>query len=263
MHAVIINMESHNLRRDKIRKRVSELDIDYSFFSACTSVSIPPHIRHFFLNKDGEPWNNVLLPGEIGCYASHLTIMHSMLVGELPSPLLVLEDDAIPDMKYVKYMRSIFKFTNNNPDRINYVNLHMVAPYVPMEKANIDSSLKLIKNYIPSFGTFAYVINREGAEKFLNFSEKRTSPIDLDIIIASLTTDFHVWETCKNIFHHDFDIDEQAIDSEGSRKVSRDPKFRLAYRRALARRKYGLHHDIRFSIARKFWKLRRKLSESR
>src|SRR5262245_54308049 len=60
--------------------------------SGIEGAAVPGHFRHMFFT--GQRLHSALRPGEIGCYASHLTVMRLIVERGLPYAL-VLEDDAV------------------------------------------------------------------------------------------------------------------------------------------------------------------------
>ncbi len=186
--------------------------------------------------------------------------MHDVARGTLPSPLMVMEDDAAPTPEAVPVMRRAFEMVASHPEEIEFLNLYQKGPKAVLEKRPLVEGIDIIRNFVPSFCTHCYIITREGSRKFLSFRKERTFPVDADIFFAALQADMKVWETsvavvCQN--HPDL---ESIIDPTDRRSVLRSPELRLSHRRRLARKKYGVLNDIRYSLSRRMWKLERKVT---
>ncbi|MFT7402072.1 MAG: glycosyl transferase family 25, partial [Hydrogenophaga sp.] len=95
LKVVLINLPHSNERRQAMQQRLAELGLAYTLFAAVNgraeqarlfeAVDVPAFQRH--VGRD-------VLPGEIGCYFSHITVWQQFIdSGE--DVLLVLEDDVV------------------------------------------------------------------------------------------------------------------------------------------------------------------------
>ena len=97
MHLVVyINLDREIERRKYMEAQLSKLDIKYQRFPAVLGEQVPNELRSYFFNG-GQNDNKVttLKPGEVGCWASHLSVARAIVSGELQETVLVLEDDTL------------------------------------------------------------------------------------------------------------------------------------------------------------------------
>ena len=141
-------------------------------------------------------------------------------------------------------------------DQINFINFFQNGRRAAIKKIALHPGVKLIKNYIPSWGMYCYLINQIGGKKFLHWRFKRSYPVDVDIIYSSLTSDMNVWETSRTVCRHRTDF-SSVIDPHGDRNER--PIFTLKSARPLAKKKYGKYHDFMYKISRKVWKTKRMI----
>ena len=258
INILVISLKNHHDRRREITERLCSLGWGFEFFNACTPDAMPGYVRHYFYDEDGNPWTDFMLPGEIGCYASHLTIMHDVVAGKLPSPLIVMEDDVEPTPEAKQIFELSYKLMQEDENRYQYINFYSRETKAAVESVRIGRSVKLIRNFIPSYRTHCYMINKVGCETFIKFREKRIFPIDEDIILASLESDMKVWETVPTVVGYADEADEKSdVDPQRVRSGRVRPyAIRLKNKRRLAREKYGRLHDLRYHLSRKIWKLK-------
>ncbi len=257
---LVISLKNHHGRHREIAERFCSLGWSFEFFNACTPDVMPGHVRRYFYDEDGTPWTGFMLPGEIGCYASHLTIMHEVVSGKLPSPLIVMEDDAEPTPEVKKIFELAYQLMLEDENRYQYINFYTRETRAAIESIKIGMGVKLIRNFIPNYRTHCYMISRSGCENFINFRERRIFPIDEDIILASLESDMKVWETVPTVVGCADEADEHSdVDPQGIRSGRPRPHaIRLKNKLGLARAKYGRLHELRYRLSRKLWKLKNR-----
>lgn len=125
---------------------------------------------HF--NRDEKKRN-----GEIGCALSH-TGIYKMIKDKKKNNnynkkyTIVLEDDVLLNEKFMENLeKGLRKIKNKNFD-ILYLSITWSQPG---EKIN-DQIHKFVKG--PIFGTYAYLINNDSIDKFVNLTKKIDNPID-------------------------------------------------------------------------------------
>lgn len=85
----VINLDRSTGRLERITREFSRAGLQFTRFPAVDGRSIPQELEPYFQGSD-------MLPGEIGCYASHLALWH--LVAKQDQPALICEDDVLlPD----------------------------------------------------------------------------------------------------------------------------------------------------------------------
>jgi len=92
MKLYVISLKRSEERRERVRAQLDPLPLEYEFFDA-----VEGSVGHqaFFDRYDERQYlincGRTATPGEIGCFASHLSLWR--LCVELDQPLLILEDD--------------------------------------------------------------------------------------------------------------------------------------------------------------------------
>ncbi len=255
---VVINLKYDNHKRNSISRILSSLDFRFSFFDALRQDTLPERYYRIFYRENLSPWG-CLLPGEIGCYASHIRIMEHLLKGEFPEPLVIMEDDAFPTENSIPLLNRVYDTMRAQVRIIDIVNMYQHGPKAALESIYMGNNVRIIRNYIPSYRAHCYMINRSGCKKFLENIDKITMPFDLEIIFSAITGKMHVWEVSKTIvgINPEFISESSIAPDSQERSVDRDEKFKYAYRRKIARQRYGMIHDMRYQISRKIWKLSR------
>src|SRR5215510_522531 len=87
--AFVINLDRSTARLQRITQEFARAGLAFNRFPAIDGCRVPEELQPYFEGC-------TLLPGEIGCYASHLALWH--LVADQGEPALICEDDVLlPD----------------------------------------------------------------------------------------------------------------------------------------------------------------------
>lgn len=256
---IIVSLPDAVERRERMRQQMRELGLPFRFFDAYRPETMPDNLRSYFFDDHGRPYSEILLPGEIGCYASHLGVMSLLAEGELEEPLLVLEDDANIREGAVERIARIAHAMRQQPDRIEHVNLYHSRFRCPQERLNLGSNLQLIQPFFPSVLTVGYITSRRAAQKFLKWKQQRILPVDIDIRLMALEN-LNYWESDPALVIPNgamSTIDQAAgrKSKERKKKLKRIYSKKIAF--ATARHKYGMrawmYCWILHKIIRKPW----------
>ncbi len=146
----------------------------WSFFDARTADTndIPYDDIQSLLNN-GRP----LLPGEIGCYASHAAVWREFLASG-DDQLVVLEDDVIADWDFLAKLAA-FDLT---AAQVPFVRLFTkFPPDARLVRRNFIEPLRFLLDVRgPAWGAQGYALTREGAERFVRHCRTISRPIDLE-----------------------------------------------------------------------------------
>jgi glycosyl transferase family 25 len=114
-----------------------------------------------------------LTSGEVGCFASHFSAISEFLEGGLSEWLLVLEDDVVIDGAFPYHRLA----SACSAQGIDYIRLFakMWKPAVPV---NGWYGYQIIRFLTDPYGTQAYLINRNGARRFIDSVDSINLPID-------------------------------------------------------------------------------------
>src|SRR5262245_7733227 len=88
----VINLDRSTERLARIKERCAAIKIPFERFPAISGADLPPNLRPYFCDTSGKIISR-LMPGEIGCYASHLGVWQLIVERDLPAAM-VCEDDA-------------------------------------------------------------------------------------------------------------------------------------------------------------------------
>ncbi len=169
-----------NRTADSDRRRLIEVEIERAGLtgervSAVEGLTVPDSLRAHFFEADRS--TSPLMPGEVGCYASHLSIYQLMVARRLPYAL-VLEDDAILAPNLLGALRDLFDLLPPEWDVV-HLSGDPTRAFKPLSAIG-DEGCRLVRySRIPT-GTVGYLISNRGAERFLK-PLRRTWPIDTDL----------------------------------------------------------------------------------
>jgi glycosyl transferase family 25 len=88
----LINLDRDEARLAHMRAEFARVGIEVERFPAILGLAVPDWLRPRFLRPDGQP-NSSLKPGEIGVYASHLSLHRQLLERSDLDALVIMEDD--------------------------------------------------------------------------------------------------------------------------------------------------------------------------
>lgn len=168
-----------NLRRDEARlarmsAQLSRLGLDFERLDAIHGLDMPGWLQPFFFDTNGKPASR-LLPGEIGCYASHLVACAT--IAQRGVPALVLEDDLEIADGFMDLLRA-FSTLPAGWDIVRLSNPHK-RPCFRVSGLTDRFSLVKFSRVPPSTG--AYLLSPTGARKFLGWKLLRSLPVDQDL----------------------------------------------------------------------------------
>ena len=181
MRIAVISLKTAEDRRHSVSEQLNRLGLDFEFFDALdASTPIPSHFvefdaRAYSLNSQRNP-----LPGEIGCYASHLSLWKRCATsGE---PMLILEDDfeALPGfveaIPVIELLLAEHDFIRLEPfDRPRAVGKKLRR--VGHELGSIGQFTLHYLSDVPPQLT-AYAISPSGATRLLKSSARLVAPVD-------------------------------------------------------------------------------------
>ncbi|MBX9747780.1 MAG: glycosyltransferase family 25 protein [Hyphomonadaceae bacterium] len=169
---IVINLDRDATRMAHMRRQLDGLGMLFSRFAAIDGAAMPKDLQLYFASPSA-----FLSPGEIGCYASHLILCDRIVRGEIEAPVLVLEDDVELSAKLPFLLRRLIA---ELPADWDMVRLSRPSKRAEMRVARLDAVHDLVRyTHVPT-STGAYLISRQGAEKFLA-PRTRTLPIDQDL----------------------------------------------------------------------------------
>lgn len=175
----LINLPESMERRERMQKRLEALGLAYQILPAIDgraelerllrSVDVPA-----FQSNVGRD----VLPGEIGCYHSHLAAWERFLASD-EQVLLVLEDDVVFHKDFIEALQMAMRARAH----WDFLKLNKIRAKQPVCQGRLGS-YKLNAYLGPATGLGAYLIQRPTAQRLLPRLLPITRPIDheLDLI---------------------------------------------------------------------------------
>ncbi len=170
-----INLDRDEHRRRLIRAELDRIGLTATRLPAVDQLAVPPDLAGYFAHivHKRPP---LLVPGAIGCYASHLRA-YKQIVGERATATLVVEDDAVLEDDLAEVIRHTLAML---PAGWDMVHLGQSSRHGVKPLATLPNGRKLVRySRIPS-GTVGYLISLAAAKKMLDPAILRFWAIDLD-----------------------------------------------------------------------------------
>ncbi|HCK82988.1 MAG TPA: hypothetical protein DHW63_00200 [Hyphomonadaceae bacterium] len=171
-----INLDRDGERRAHMERQCAQAGLRFERFSAANGADLPEILRPYFpFAGDGE--RSVLSRGEIGCYASHLSLCQLIVADAIAAPALILEDDVELPQDFVALLHALIAAL---PADWDIVRLSNDTKHVAKPTQALTGQHSLVRySNIPG-STGASLLSRSGAEKFLR-AEPRALPVDQDL----------------------------------------------------------------------------------
>ena len=176
LKVVLINLPRSRERRETMQQRLADLGLAYTLFDAVDGraeqarlfqqVDVPAFQRH--VGRD-------VLPGEIGCYFSHITVWQQF-VGSGEDVLLVLEDDVVFGPDFIDAVREALRVRAH----WDFLKLNKIRAKQPIGQGRVGPyRLNAYLGTATGFG--AYLIQRDTAQRLLPAMLPITRPIDHEL----------------------------------------------------------------------------------
>ncbi|MEQ1754249.1 MAG: glycosyltransferase family 25 protein [Micropepsaceae bacterium] len=170
----VINLRKDEERLSHVSQQLERLGLAFERVEAVHGLNLLEWLRPYFLDDNGAPGSG-LLPGEIGCYASHLLVC--AMVAERGQAAVVLEDDVglAPDFG------DLLETLSSLPAGWDIIRLSNPHKRRCVTVRRLSGTYNLVKFTRVSPSTGAYLISPGGARKFLSWKLLRSLPVDQDL----------------------------------------------------------------------------------
>jgi glycosyl transferase, family 25 len=179
MHSIVINLDAARDRWHAMQRQFAVAGLEPTRHEAVAGHALQPRemAQLYSRARNRAQYHRGLRPGEIGCYASHLSAWQQLIAGH-EAHLAVFEDDIEIEPSIGSVLDAIARLRGGwdmvkligRPDR------EKVASSVPLP----DGRELITYRRVPS-RTAAYVISRRGARKLLARHPPFGRPIDIDL----------------------------------------------------------------------------------
>jgi GR25 family glycosyltransferase involved in LPS biosynthesis len=196
MKTYVINLDIYPEKYKNIKKQLGKNDIyperysavygkdlDKKFINEITDPSVTYTIRtERSLDSQFQSINGV------GCYLSHVNLWKMLIQDDKNDTYLIFEDDCYIDEHSMKNVNKFLEQFNRSKEKNiewDFIFLGFSKPLATEKDLKISDNLYQIK--CQTFGTHAYIINRNGAKKLL----KNAFPIvhQVDSYISYMASD--------------------------------------------------------------------------
>lgn len=172
---IVINLASDTDRLRLMERQLGALGLSFRRFEAIRGLAVPPELSQRFLNAQGSPHSN-LKPGEIGVYASHLSIMQGLLESE-DQCLIVMEDD----LHISERLPALLARIKDLPPDWDIVRLSNPSKSAYVAQADLGTAGELVAYLRVPNNMGCYLINKRGAAKILAGLKVAMHAIDEDL----------------------------------------------------------------------------------
>lgn len=214
---IVINMKKDKERLDYIKKQCQKANIKFERFNGIDGTKlninelkknkvIEIHKNSFFNhNKQGR--NS--LKGSIGCALTHKKIWGQIINLENKNTL-IFEDDVIIPKNFLKKFNSYSKQIPNDWDIIFLGGVRIFGKQITK---NIIKAVSTPDNIMSNCGLYAYIVNKNSAQKLIN----KCNPINnyIDIQINRHYNTLNAYYIQPNIIKHNFKIKSSRNHNKG------------------------------------------------
>ncbi|WP_084404951.1 glycosyltransferase family 25 protein [Aliagarivorans taiwanensis] len=163
MKIFVINLSRATERRARMQSTFEQMGLEFEFFDAVDASLPMDHVSVYNDKKRVHRKGSGLVPGEVGCFASHYLMWKKAV--ELNETIVVLEDDAVLSDEFKDVLE------NHIPldllERNGYLRLGKGTTKTPKLHVQ-DRVYKYLKWPASAAG---YIITPAGAERFLKHTE--------------------------------------------------------------------------------------------
>lgn len=168
-----INVEKNEYRRETILSQSPTLGMDINIFKAITPLEIGAQKEKYNSKKARRFTGRDLLPTEVACSLSHLTLWRNLMGDQDHDYYFILEDDVV-----------INQNIKNIIDNIDLKNIDFLKFSGQQKRPNkrikkIDDVHFLHEFFYGPLDAAAYLISKKGAEKLYKYCKEMHSPIDI------------------------------------------------------------------------------------
>jgi glycosyl transferase family 25 len=179
MPVYVVNLPRDSERMQRMASQLDALGLPFERIDAVLGRALGDAERAalYDAQRNRRLFHDPLVPGEIGCYASHLKAWQRLVDDRLADAALVLEDDVLLRPLLVPVLQAVAAL----PPRWDMVKLIGRDRESPWRTWPLAEGVKLIRyRRVPSL-TSAYIVSRAGATKLLARRKPFFRPIDTDL----------------------------------------------------------------------------------
>lgn len=159
----VINLDRAPERLARISAQLQQLQLPYTRLAAVDARALTP-AQKALLDEPGFHRKHGMtpVPGELGCYLSHVAVMRAFLASQAEFAL-VLEDDVLLQASLPAVLQGLM----DNPTRWDVAKLSAVHRGTPQPYLEVAPGHQLAVMLSRCTGSSAYLMNRRAAEAYL------------------------------------------------------------------------------------------------
>ena len=175
LHAWVINLDKDTERLQRITQQLASTGLDWTRMSAVYGRALPPEEQARLLDSAAYRRKHGMEPalGELGCYLSHLAVMHALLASAHRFAL-VLEDDVLLTPALLPVLHGLLQ----HADRWDMVKLSQVHSGTPQSVLELAPGHRLAVMLSRCTGSSAYIVNRHAAQAYVDGLLPMSLPYD-------------------------------------------------------------------------------------
>lgn len=165
LHTWVINLDRATERLQRITQQLAATGLPWTRISAVDGRALPPAEQQARLDAATYRRRHGMEPalGELGCYLSHVAVMHALLASP-HQVALVLEDDVLLTPALVPVLQGLMA----HPERWDMVKLSQVHSGTPRPYLQVAPGHQLAVMLSRCTGSSAYVVNRRAAQAYVD-----------------------------------------------------------------------------------------------
>jgi glycosyl transferase family 25 len=175
LQAFVINLDRSTERLERISQHLQRLGLPFTRVAAVDGRQLSDDERRRTLDEATYRRRHGMssLPGELGCYLSHVKAMRAFLASGADASL-ILEDDVQPEPELPQVLQALIEC----PGRWDMVKISGVHSGTPVRVARLTDRHGLAVMLSRCTGSSAYVVNRRAAQAYVDHLLPMTLPYD-------------------------------------------------------------------------------------
>ena len=232
---VYINLDEDTQRRSSFEAACAAAGVQAERLTATRWSRLPAdeQAQLYSPSLNARRYFRPMLPGEMGCYASHIAAWQRLLASS-SAAMVVLEDDVKPQADFAAVVNAVAAL----PAGWDMVKLIGRAQERPATRQPLVGGFDLVSyRRVPSL-TAGYIVSRRGAEKLLATRVPFGRPIDEDLR--------HWWE-CGLVMRGVLPAAIADADTGGTSSIGvrqRQTRLALRFRKFLFKCRYTLRNSV-------------------
>ena len=214
MNTFIVNLERRCDRMDTIKKKIPK-SLSYERFNAVdgNNVKFSEQLRQIFEHND---YN--YRRGIVGCALSHLSLMIKLLNDDNNEVYCILEDDVEFAPNFRKKLSHLTKSLSKTDWGMCYLTFHAKRnedKFTNRERYPSLNHWNTSESLAESYGgTGGYLINKKGAERFLNYIQKHSMTNGIDTTLQRASNSINVFYATPFLVFTDFAHPDNTVDTD-------------------------------------------------